>query len=267
MTISAWFIGSITIPAQTFNINVEGAGNDPIVIPAGTYYLRSATAALSLVDVVASAMNTQQTSGSPFAEIFISRDRHVGMSFDGASISVAITWGTATILRDLFGFDANLTAALTQEAPNISPLHFSPGYMATPTTPQGFEGYTVPQQSKTKSADGEEVYTDHYGEEVWNEFAWTHIMPERLMLFGTTAAQGGTFHQFHLQCSMLGGKFLWHEEIDEDDASATAVTWDTAKGPYVLREEFPADWYKRNVPFAEVSSPLELPVHRVAEYS
>lgn len=262
MTISAWFIGSSTLPIITAEV-----GGASLAMPAGTRYLRSATASLSLLDAIATAAST--LTGDTHTLVVL-RNRHIQWSATGGNWDVDLSTGNGALLATLLGATlpgGSYTGASTYTFEEISPLLWSPGYMATPTTPEGFEGYTVPQQSITKSADGEEVYCDHYGEEVWNEFAWTHIMPERLMQFGTTAAQGGTFHQFHLQCAMLRARFLWHEEIDEDDASATAVTWDTAKGPYVLREEFADDWYKRNVPFAEVSSPLELPVHRVAELS
>ena len=46
-----WLIGSVEIAAQTITIN----GSD-VVVPAGTYYLRDATAGLSLIAAVETAL-------------------------------------------------------------------------------------------------------------------------------------------------------------------------------------------------------------------
>lgn len=262
MTASAWFIGSITIPAQTMQI-LQGATLEAIVLPAGTYYLRHSTAGLSLLDAMVTAINAHSLITG--AAAVVRRDRRTQLS---ATQTFSITWAADNVLRNLLGFDANLTPVATSFASTyISPLLFSPGYLATPSTIEGVTGYTVPHQSIRKSADGTQVQCDHYGEETWQELSWTHIMPSRLRTAGTTAAQGGTFHQFFQQCAMLRRRFLYHQEIDEDDASTSAVTWDTALGCYVLRPEFDGNWYRRNVPFADVSSPLDLPIHLVAEYA
>lgn len=262
MSLSAWFVGSITLPTQTIRVT-QGATSENIDIPAGAYYLRHSTAALSLIDAVATAITSHTLV--TVATCTVRRNRLVVIT---SAESIVVEWPSDNVLRDLLGYTGDLTpAALTFSATNISPLLFSPGYLATPRTIEGVTGYTIPHQSVRKSSDGTQVQCDHYGEETWQDLAWTHIMPERLRTTGTTAAQGGTFHQFFQQCAMLRRRFLYHQEIDEDDASTTAVTWDTALGSYVLRPEIDGDWYRRNVPFADVSSPLDLPMHLVAEYA
>lgn len=262
MSAAAWLIGSITLPRQELTI-VQGATSEFCNFDEGSYYLRSATATLSMLAEMVAAINLHTLVSG--AAAVVRRDRLITIS---ATQSFTLAWPADGVLRDLLGFTGALTPAATSfTATNISPLLWSPGYLATPKTIAGVTGYTVPHQAIRKSSDGTQVQCDHYGEETWQDLSWTHIMPERMRTAGTTAAQGGTFHQFFQQCAMLRRRFLYHQEIDEDDASSTSVTWDTAMGAYVLRPELDGDWYRRNVPFAEVSSPLDLPIHLVAEYA
>lgn len=250
--LSAWFIGSIVIPGQSLTVDATA-----VAISAGTWYLRRDPTTYSLLDHIAARI-VANVGGT--CTITIKRNRTVRIVFD---VARTVTWGAATQIRDLLGFTGDLASGTTHDAPNVSPLLWSPGYLATPKTIAGVEGYTVPHQSVVKSADGTRVYCDHYSTETHNDLSWTHIMPDRLRV--ATGTGGGTFHEFFEQCAMLRERFVWHEEIDEDDASTSNVSYDTAKGPYVLREEFDGDWYRRNVAFAEVSSPLDLPIHQVAE--
>ena len=262
MALSAWFVGSITLPSQTISITTAGPVTENVVIAAGSYYLRSATAARSILDLLLAAMNTHSVLSG--ATAVIRRDRRIVI---GATQSFTLTWPADNVLRDLLGYTGTLTPTATSfVATNRSPLLWSPGYLATPKTIEGVDGYTVPHQSVLKSVDGTQVYCDHYGTETWQDLSWTHIMPERMRV-ADSADGGATFHEFFEQCAMLRARFLYHQEIDELDTSTTTVTWDTARGPYVLRDDFGGDWYRRNVAYAEVSSPLDLPIHLVAEYA
>lgn len=252
--LSTWLIGSIYLLDQRFEVDAVTTTQFN-----GPYYLRSATSALSMIDAIAARI-VVAVGGT--CVITLRRNRCVRIVFNTAR---TVTWGTATILRDLLGFTGDLASGTTHDAPNVSPLLWSPGYMGTPSTIAGVEGYTVPHQAVTKSADGSQVYCTHYGDEIWQELAWTHIIPDRLRVAAGTG--GGTFQEFYEQCALLRERFLWHQEIDELDGSTSAATLDTALGPYVLRPEFDGNWYRRNVPFAEVSSPLDLPMHRVDEYA
>lgn len=260
MPTSAWFVGSQTLAAQTLAIT-QGATTENIVLPAGSYYLRSATSSLSLLAAMVTAINAHSLISG--ATAVVQRNRIVAL---GATQTFTLTWPADNILRNLLGFAANLTPAATSHtAPAVSPLLWSPGYLATPATIEGVTGYTVPHQAIYKSDDGTQVDCDHYGSETWQDLEWTHVLPERMRV--ATGTGGGTFHEFYEQCGMLRRRFLYHQEIDELDGSTTAVTWDTALGCYVLRPDFPDQWYRRNVQFAEVSSPLELPIHLVDEYA
>lgn len=255
MSDSAWFIGSITIPAYSFD--VDGV---PVSIAAGTYYLHHNTAALSLLTTIAAAV----LADTGFTcTMVLTRARVVRMTLDSPA---DVDWTGATALRELLGFsEVTYTNLSAQSAENVSALLWSPGYLATPRTIQGVDGYTVQHQSVLKSADGTQVYATHYGEETWQDLSWTHIQPERMRVDSTA---GGTFHEFFEQCAGLRVRFLYLETVDEIDGSTTTVsTISSAMGPYVLRPDMTGDWYRRNMPNAEVSSPLELPMHMVSEYA
>lgn len=254
--LAAWLIGSITMPASALTVDA-----DLFVWPAGAYYLQSPTSSLSMMDFLAARI-VANVGGT--CTITFTRGRTIRITFDTPR---TVTWGAATQLRDLLGFTGDLGSAATHDAPNVSPLLWSAGYLATPTkAPQGVDGYTVPHQSIYKSANGDQVYCAHYGSETWQDLSWSTIMPERLRVDDSTDG-GGTFHEFYEQCALLRSRFLYHEAIDELDGSTAAASLDTPRGPYVLREGFAPDWYRRNVPNAEIAGSLDLPMHMVVEYT
>lgn len=260
MALSAWLVGSITLPAQSLTV-VQFATSEVVVLPAGTYFLESLDPALSLLRALETAIETHSSFAPGDVDARLMRNRRVYIESDQ---TMTLTWPGDSVLRNLLGFAGNLTPTAEEfSAPGVSPLLWSPGYLATPKTIEGVEGYTVPHQSIRKSADGTQVHCDHYSTETWQDLEWTHIIPERMRV--ATGTGGGTFHEFFEQCAMLRRRFLWYPEVDESDASSTIASLPAPFGPYVLRDGFDGDWYRRNVPFAEVSSPLEIPMHRVAE--
>lgn len=254
MALTAWFVGSITTASISTTVDAT-----PVTLTAASRYLRHATSALSILDSLAAAI-VAAVGGT--CTIVVQRDRLIRVDFNTAR---TVTW-SGTQLRDLLGFAGNLGSAASHTATNVSPLLWSPGYLATPTTIAGVDGYTVPHQAVYKSDDGTQVGCDHYGSETWQELSWTHIMPDRLRVDDSQDG-GGTFHEFFEQCALLRRRLYWYPDIDESLASSTAVTWVTGRGPYVLRPEFDGRWYRRNEPYAEVSSPLDLPLHLVEEYA
>jgi hypothetical protein len=257
MAESAWLIASQSFPAMSFDL--DGA---PVALTAASQYLRSATLARSLIGTVAARATA--VSGDTHT-IVILRNRRIRWSATGGNFEIDL--GAGSILQNALGAaNDTYSGASSYDFELVSPMLWSPGYQATPNTIDGVNGYTVPHQSQRKSSDGTQVQCDHYGSEIWNDLSWTHILPERMRVVDS-APGGGTFHEFFEQYAMLRRRFLWYPDIFEDDESTTAVTWVTARGPFVLRPEFSGDWYRRNVPFAEHSSPLDLPIHRVAEYA
>lgn len=255
MTSSAWFLGSRTLPASVVTVGATACN-----LAAGPYYLHSGTAALSLFSSLATAI-VAGVGGT--CTIALQRNRLVRITFN---TNRAITW-TSTNIRDLLGFEgASSGSASTHTATLISPLLWSPGYLATPTTIYEVDGYEIDHQSIYKSDDGSQIYCDHYSSETWQELAWSHIVPTRLRV-GEAEDQGGTFHEFHRECLRYRRRFLWVESVDESDASSDIATVSSFRGPYALREEFDGNWYRRNVEYADVSSPLSLPLLMPAEYA
>jgi hypothetical protein len=251
---SAWLVGSIGLTLQAPTIDAT-----PISLAAATYYGRHTTAVRSLIDTLATAI-VAAVGGT--CTVVVTRSRRILITFN---VARSITWGAYTQLRDLLGFTGDRGAASTQLAENVSPLLWSPGYLATPKTIAGVDGYTIDHKATYESDDGQQSYTYYYSTETWQDLEWMHIDPSRMRV--STGTGGGTFHEFYEQVAKLGARFFYYENVVEDDTdTATGVTWTTGRGPYRLRPEFDGDWYRRNVAFAEVSSPLALPLHKLAEY-
>lgn len=255
MASSAWFFGSRTLPASVVTVGATACN-----LAAGPYYLHTSTSSLSLATTLAAAIVTG-VGGT--CTIQFQRNRLIRITFN---TNRAITW-TSTDLRDLLGFEgAGSGSATTHTATLVSPLLWSPGYLATPATIYAVDGYTVNHQSVFKSDDGSQTFCDHYGDETHQELSWTHIVPGRMRV-DEADDQGGTFHSFYQECLRYRRRIQWVESVDESDASSDVATVTGFRGPYALREDFSGNWYRRNVPYAEVSSPLELPLMMPAEYA
>lgn len=251
---SSWLVGSMQVAATSFSV-----GLDVCTPTAGEYYLRHATAAISLIDHLATVI-AAATGAS--CTITITRARHVRIALGAAA---TITWGSATALRDLLGFSGDQGSSSTHTATLISPLLWSPGYPGTAKTIVGVTGYTQQHTLRYKSDDGTRTYTHRYSTETWQDLAWTHVLVSRMR---HASIGGGTFHEFFEQSLALGYRCTHYEAITEDSSDdSTDVTWTTGRGPYVLRDGFDADWYRRVIPSADVACSLTLPLHSPAELS
>lgn len=260
MVAASWLVGSIYLDAFTVTVN----GNAK-AIAAGYYYLRHATALLSLIDTLEDAVQTEAAGAT-----WRITEGRLARLVPQAAQPVSINWGSATNVRDLLGYTGNKASDDTPyAATNVSPLLWSPGYVAIPATLLGTAGYITNDQSRFISADGTTALTDHHATQTWQELEWTEVLAERMRTDDSTTG-GGTFHQWHEQSAKLGYSFRYYEEIDETDGSTTAVTWDdgTANsfGPYRLRSVDP-QWYRRVIANADLYSSLSLPLMRVTEYS
>lgn len=252
---SSWLVASIAVPAITITVDAT-----PVVIAADDYYLRHATSSLSLIDYVA-AQIVAAVGGT--CTITIKRNRTVRIVFNTAR---SVTWGTGTQLRNLLGFTADLASLATHDAPQISPLLWSPGWPAIPETIAGVLGYSVDHIRRYKSDDGQRSHAHYLGTEIWQDLEVDHVVSSRMRV---TPSVGGTFHEFYEQAAKLGARLFHYELITEDSAdTSTNVTWTTGLGPYVLREEFKGRWNERRVKGADVSNRLpKIPLHVVAEYT
>jgi hypothetical protein len=257
---SAWLVGSVRIEAG----NIEVNGNNHVT-PAGTYYLRHANDALSLLEIVEDLIQLEEAT----ATLFVTENRTLRL-LPTAGNPVSIDWLSNTALRDLLGWTANLASSDDpHDAPNVSPLLWSPGWVATPATLLGTDGYVVTDATRHVSTDGLRTFVTTYYEQVQQDLAWTEVLAERLRV-PMDEDGGGTFHEFYEQVLKRGYSIRYYEEQTEVDGSTTAVVWNDAVtnsfGPYVLREADPR-WYRRVIANADLYGSLELPLMQVAEYT
>ena len=250
MALSAWLVASLSVP----DLDVAWDGAATQTVASGTYYLRHATPASSLLEQVRVAMGV----GVLAPAVTMLRNRRVRLS--GAN-SFDIDFLDPQLGR-LLGF-ANDTypTATSHVAENVSPLLWSPGWLATPTTLEGTAGYVVNDRAVLRSTDMSRQQVDQYHEGVFQELEWSDILVGRMRVADSLDG-GGTFHTWLETAAKLGYRFTWYVQQDES-SSATPVVWDDANsfGPYVLRlDRFDDDWYRRNVPAVDLYSPLELPL-------
>lgn len=260
MATSSWLIGSFNL--TTAFIQVNGVN---VSVPGGNLYLRSAVAVLSLIDIVETAIQTEV----PTATLFLTEGRTVRLLPTGGN-PVEIDWLSNLTLRDALGYAANLASQDTpHDAPNVSPLLFSPGFTATPETLLDTSGYVTNDQSRMASADGTELQVTTFFEQVQQRLSWTHILAERMRVANSVDG-GGTFFEFHEQSSKLGFSMRYYQEQTEVASSTTAVTWDdsvdNSHGPYILKRTMPRA-YSRVVRNADLYSTLTMGLAVVAEYS
>ncbi len=254
MSTSSWLVGSATIAAQTITIN-----GGPVVLPAGTYYLRDATSSRSLL----AAMITALTAGGvavATAEVLLNRKVRLA---GGANFSV--TWPVDNVLRDLLGFTTNLAAAASYTAPSISPLLWSPGKPESPLlSPLGVAGRRVYLAQVGVAEDGS-TFSTVQGYRTFQRYEWSYVHMSRVQ---TSAEAGGEFARWWGEVGVKA-RFKLYRAIPEDDASTTVVTWPTAVGPYwVTPESRSPDWeFRRSGGFerADCRADLSLDCHIVPE--
>jgi hypothetical protein len=234
---AGWFIGSRTIAAQSFQIN----GN-AVSVPAGTYYLTDPSAALSLLSEVASAMS----AGLLFlpTAVLLGSGK-VRLTAAGA---FTVTWGTATALRDLLGFTGDLGSATSHTATLKSPLWWSPGKPALfALTPLGVTGQPRYILSQSISAYSGRAESTSHGERSYQRFTFEKVDAERM---STPASLGGEYGVWFAAVAARSARFKMYRDAVEDASSASAFTYDTVHGPYVLPLGGSAEWaYQRSAGF------------------
>lgn len=261
MTISCWLIGSYRgLPAQT--LTIEG---DPLVIPAGSYYLWDADADLSLLAKVKAAMDEEVIGASAV----LLRNRKVRLS---GSSSFDVIWPADGVLRNLLGFTNDLAGQSSYTAPNVSPLLWSPGRTETPTmAPLGSQGHTrFPVFAAVSPLDGSMSVVTHGSGRVFNEFRWGYVANAR---YQTASELGGEFCVWFANVCALGRNFKLHRLLDESDASSAPVTGlgTAVLGPYVYSPARDGlDWtFTRsagaNFTWTDRRHDVLMPVHGVPE--
>lgn len=234
---AGWFIGSRTITVQSFKIN----GN-AVSVPAGTYYLTDPTGAISLLTQVITAMGV----GLLFAPTAVLLGSgKVRLTAAGA---FTVTWGTATELRDLLGFSGDLGSATSHTATLKSPLWWSPGKPALfALTPLGVTGQPRYVLSQSMSAYSGKAESTSHGSRSYQRFTFEKVDSERM---STPSALGGEYGTWFAAVAVRSARFKLYRDAVEDPASASAFTFDTVHGPYVLPIGNAAEWaYQRSAGF------------------
>lgn len=224
---SSWLIGSAKIPATTLTID----GVD-YVWPAGHYYLRHTTAALSMVDTLQGILDDAGVAG---ASVVLLKNRFVRVSFTAGN-EFAFTWPTDGLLRTLLGFLFDIGASISQQADYISPLLWSPGWPERPgEAPLGVPGRLVYDTRLSAAPSGVMIADSHYTQ-VINSFDWSYVAISRFQTTATGIAAGGEYAKFFDQVLKRAQKFFLYRNIIEDDDDTAAVTWTTGQlGPYSMR--------------------------------
>lgn len=246
-TPSSWLIGSITLDSSV-TIVVNGGSN--ALIAAGTYYLRDASAALSLIDVILTAVTPFMTTPA----IFVAEDRKLRVT-----AGAPFTWTIPSELQGALGFGASIPSTSSATATDVSELLWSPGWCATTTGhPTGTTGFEVPQRVHMASPSGlTQRVTIHGTAQTKAALDWAFVLRARAWAAGSDDGAPGDYRRFWGVVLVPGLRWKWYPETEEDDASSVAVTWPTALGPYVSVDP-KGDWWDRSVKNADTHSGVQL---------
>lgn len=231
---SAWFIGSVVLPASTITVN----GVD-VTLPAGTYYLTDPSGPRSLVTQFAATIAPQ----APGATAVLTGSGRVRMA---ATDVFTVVWGTSVALRQALGFGEVIAGSTAYVAVNKSPLWWSPGkpamFMQSPLGTAGSKRHIVNQSVAAYSGRAQST---SFGHRVYQTFAFEKIDFERLQ---TTAGAPGEFDSWYTQVAVRSARFKVYSAVAEDTANTTAAfTYESVVGPYILPLGRSAEWnYKRS---------------------
>lgn len=256
---TAWLIGSYaSLPEQ--DLTIEGTGT---TVSAGDYYLYDPTNALSLLYAVQQAMLGAGVVG---ATAVLCRNRKVKLASGGANFT--ITWGDL-LLRNLLGFDANLSGASSYVAPAVSPILWSPARNESPHLARfGARGHKVHAVFQAVSPYSGKTEAMSHGYREYNRFTFPHVDVERLRTL--TDGEGGVFDTWFDNVAVPANLWKLYREVSEDTASTTAVTLDTPLGPYVFSAERRGVSYtydrSRGKEYTDEVGDVTIPCHVVPEY-
>lgn len=218
----AWLIGSIEdMDTQTVTI-----GGMPLDL-SGDLYLYDTTLARSLISRFAGLMSTAGIA-APLA--FIRRSGYVYLESSGV---FTVNWGASTILRDLLGFDANLSGASSYVAPYKSPLLFAPGKPETPVGHRlGTAGHKVHTQYQAVSAFTGRAVSVSHGSRTFARYSFPLVSTALIV---SAANEGGTFARWWQEIAVTSSRWKLYRDVLGGATNTTAVHGDLVNplGPYV----------------------------------
>jgi hypothetical protein len=249
---TTWLIGSFVLAS---NATIVINGNNA-VISADTYYLRHATAGLSLIAAMQTVMQAHVASVS----VFIGKDRKLRIT---AAVNLTLT--IPATLQAVTGLAASPTVGTTVSATNVSTLLWSPGWPETALgMPSGVTGRRIYDRRQTTSPSGLTTRTTTHHYQTLARWQWFQVRQARA--WTTDAGEPGEYHRFWLDVLNPGRRFQMYpgESLTEDDAVTTTQTWPTALGPYVARD-LDSEWFKRSNAVMDDLVDIELLAHVVTE--
>jgi hypothetical protein len=222
MATAAWLtVAYHSFPATSFDVN----GNGDQTVSAGDYYPYDATATLSFAHVLAAAI--QADAGVATCTASWLESGKLKLTMDGVT---AVTWGSGTLVRDVFGFTGNLAGASSYIADKVSPLFWSPGKTESPE---------LDVLGGTGAEDSDIVYgmsptvvgiaTEHNTRKI-NAFTWRNVASSR---FRSSSEANGEFFVWWQRAKKLANLKLYRS-IVEDTSGTDAASLSTVLGPYIL---------------------------------
>jgi hypothetical protein len=219
---SSWVVGAIALETGA-DITVSGT---PVTVPPGTYYLRDADPAKSLIDEVLAAVTPEMTTPS----IFIGRDRLIRVTA-GASF----TWTAIDPrLQAALGF-ASIPSTTSATATDVSAHLWSPAYCATTTGhPAGVTGYEQPTRAHTASLSGlTQSTTVHGTSRILTDLSWSAVLRARAWTVGEQDGAPGDYRRFWREVLLPGRRWKLYETVAESGTTdATPAVFPDALGPY-----------------------------------
>lgn len=222
---TAWLVGSYA-PGSMF-VTLNGTPMDVPVSLRGVY-LRHETAALSLIDLVQTAMLTVPIAG---AQVRVLENRLVRIS---ATNTFTVTW-TSTVLRTLLGFTSDLAGQNSYTGTLVSPILWSPGKPESPTeAPFGCLGRPVYDTRFSTAPDGTQVASSSFTQTVAT-YAWPYVAKSR---YQTPQGLGGEYLTFFDWVLVKANKLFLYRQVQEDLDGSDPVDWpedENMLGPYGFR--------------------------------
>lgn len=181
--------------------------------------------------------------------------------------SGALTWGSATTLRDVLGFSGDKPAASTHTSDNPCQLCWMPTRHEIPEHPLGVVGSTDHLIDVAQMRDGTQTVV-RFGGNRRNRFRFAHVPAAR---FWSTSESNQEFRTFFDQVLIRGRRFMLYRNVDIDTSSSSAVSYSSPLGPYqadlarmptMLGTNRAAGFEQVDVNFD-----VSIPVIKVAEYS
>lgn len=241
-----WTAQTMTAPALTVSASTGDA-----------LYLDHATAALSIF--------AQMEADADVTSVELLQNGKVKITL---ASSGALTWGSATTLRDLLGFTGDKTAATEHTSDTISPLVWFPMRQEEPQASiLGVSGAARVLRDVAQMRDGTQVSV-RFGSNRMNVFRWRWVPMAK---FWTTSETNGEWYQFWEDVLSRGRRFQLYRGVTMDDSSSSVASYSSPLGTFQAQLESLGNNVEtvRSQGFETVDQlfDIDLPVVEVAEYS